>query len=106
VFGDGGQYRDFVYVADVVRYLQAAMRDMPDEARVFNICTGRTTTVVELARAIAELAGVEAEIAYGPARAGDIRESVGDPAALQAAFGFAAETRLKDGLRETLKDYL
>ena len=106
VFGDGGQYRDFVYVADVVRYLRAAMTGMPEGARVFNICTGRTTTVVELARTIAELAGVEAGIEHGEARAGDIRESVGDPAAVQAAFGFAAETRLKDGLRETLKDYL
>lgn len=106
VFGDGGQYRDFVYVADVVRYLRAAMQDMPDGARVFNICTGRTTTVVQLAQTIAELAGVEAEIAYGPARTGDIRESVGDPSAVKAAFGFSADTLLKDGLRETLKDYL
>lgn len=106
VFGDGGQYRDFVYVADVVRYLQAAMTDMPAAARVFNICTGRTTTVVQLARSIAEIAGVKADISYGPARIGDIRESVGDPAAVQAAFGFGADTVLMDGLRETLKDYL
>lgn len=106
VFGDGGQYRDFVYVADVVRYLLAAMADMPAGARVFNICTGRTTTVVELARTIAELAGVKADIAHGPARVGDIRESVGDPTAVTAAFGFSADTLLKDGLRETVKDYL
>ena len=106
VFGDGGQYRDFVYVADVVRYLAAAMHEMPAEARVFNICTGRTTTVVELATTIADIAGVEARIEHGPARVGDIRESLGDPGAVTATFGFAAETLLKDGLRETLKDYL
>ena len=106
VFGDGGQYRDFVYVADVVRYLRAAMQDMPQGARVFNICTGRTTTVVQLARAIAEIAGVDADIGHGPARVGDIRESVGDPTAVTAAFGFSADTLLKDGLTETLKDYL
>ena len=101
--GDGGQYRDFVYVADVVRHLVAAMAGMEDGARVFNICTGRSTTVLELAHLIARLAGRnDPKITHGPARVGDIRESLGDPAAAKAAFGFTADTLIADGLKPTL----
>lgn len=101
--GDGGQYRDFVYVADVVRHLVAAMQRMEPGARVFNICTGRSTTVLELAQLIARLAGRnDPKIEHGPARVGDIRESLGDPTAAKAAFGFTADTLIADGLKPTL----
>lgn len=101
--GDGGQYRDFVYVADVVRHLVAAMQRMEPGARVFNICTGRSTTVLELAQLIARLAGRnDPKIEHGPARIGDIRESLGDPSAAKAAFGFTADTLIADGLKPTL----
>lgn len=102
VFGDGGQTRDFVFVADVVRALLAAMRGASVEARVFNVCTGRATSVLDLARAVAEVVGAAPEISFGPARAGDIRASLGDPSAAHAALGFAAGTRLRDGLSRTL----
>lgn len=101
--GDGGQYRDFVYVADVVRHLVAAMQRMEPGARVFNICTGRSTTVLDLAQLIARLAGRnDPKIEHGPARVGDIRESLGDPSAAKAAFGFTADTLIADGLKPTL----
>jgi UDP-glucose 4-epimerase len=102
VFGDGGQTRDFVFVADVVRALLTAMREVSCQARVFNVCTGRATSVADLARTIAEVLGVAPEIGFGPARPGDVRASLGDPAAARAALGFAAETTLRDGLAGTL----
>jgi UDP-glucose 4-epimerase len=107
VNGDGGQVRDFVYVADVVRHLVAAMDDdtkgsRAEGSRVFNVCTGRPTTVLELARIISDLGGVKPRVAHGPARAGDIRTSLGNPAKAAEAFGFTAETPVAEGLRETL----
>ncbi len=102
VFGDGGQTRDFVFVADVVRALLAAMRGASLKAEVFNVCTGRAISVLDLACAIAEAIGVAPEIGFGPARPGDIRASLGDPSAASAALGFAAETGLRDGLSRTL----
>ena len=38
VFGDGGQCRDFVFVMDVVKYLQAAMDTKLDGAEIYCIC--------------------------------------------------------------------
>lgn len=102
VFGDGQQTRDFVYVADVVRHLRAAM-DRPSLApEVFNVCTGREITIVELAEAIAEINGSTVEISHAEPRAGDIRVSCGDPSKATEALGVRAETALADGLRQTL----
>lgn len=103
VNGDGGQSRDFVYVADVVRHLVAAMEGMKPDAEVFNICTGRSTTVLELAHVISRIGGVQADIVHGPARVGDIRESLGNPTKAKAAFGFTADTTIDEGLLPTLR---
>jgi UDP-glucose 4-epimerase len=104
VHGDGGQTRDFVYVADVVAHLLAGMRllQAAPQASVVNVCTGQATSVLLLARTLGAAAGRTARIAHGPARAGDIRTSLGDPRMATALLGVAARTRLEEGLRATL----
>jgi UDP-glucose 4-epimerase len=96
VHGDGGQTRDFVFVADVVAHLRAAMRKLTDApgAYVSNVCTGIETSVLMLAKALG--AG---EIIQGPARAGDIRRSVGSSARATALLGIVARTTLVEGLK-------
>jgi UDP-glucose 4-epimerase len=101
IFGDGGQTRDFIYVGDVVRALMAAMHSSGEGAEVFNVCTGRSTSVLELARSIAEACGVAADIKTAPERAGDIRVSLGYPAFARERLGFSAETELAEGLALT-----
>ncbi|HVJ52919.1 MAG TPA: NAD-dependent epimerase/dehydratase family protein [Aliidongia sp.] len=102
VNGDGLQSRDFVYVADVVAHLRAAMKTSHTEARVFNVCTGRATTIGDLARLIAMKLGIEADIAHGPARAGDIRHSIGTPERAIAGLGVRAAVAIEDGLGRLL----
>jgi UDP-glucose 4-epimerase len=110
IFGDGGQTRDFVYVGDVVAALAGVMArlERPAEPRprgaaeVFNVCTGRGTTIAELAGLVARLCGVEPRIAPAPARAGEVRSSRGDPSRLVAALGIVAATPLARGLARTL----
>ena len=104
VHGDGGQTRDFVFVADVVAHLLAGMRllQAAPQATVVNVCTGRPTSVIELARTLGRAARREVRVAHGPARAGDIRASLGDPSVATALLGVAARTRLEEGLVATL----
>lgn len=102
VFGDGEQVRDFVYVDDVVRHLLAAMTRQPQAACIYNVCTGLATSVLDLAAAIGRVAGRMPQLRHGPARPGDIRRSVGDPAAAATALGVAAQVTLDTGLRPTL----
>jgi UDP-glucose 4-epimerase len=98
IFGDGGQTRDFIYVADVVDALLRAMeRDTPG-ASVFNVCTGRATSLVELAGAIGRVFGRTPEIAFAEARVGDIRESLGNPAMARDLLGFSAKFEIEEGL--------
>jgi len=103
VYGDGNQTRDFIYVADVVKHLCAAMRQLRSGAGVLNVCTGRATSVLTLASLISKLSGHECPIQHRPARPGDIRDSLGDPAGAIAMLGLSAETTLADGLARTLR---
>ncbi|MPY72094.1 MAG: NAD-dependent epimerase/dehydratase family protein [Alphaproteobacteria bacterium] len=104
IFGDGEQSRDFVFVADAVRFVMRgmALAEQGEGAAVFNVCTGRETTVNRLAAVLCEIAGRMAPIGFGPARSGDIRRSLGDPAAAAVALGVTADTGIEDGLAETL----
>jgi UDP-glucose 4-epimerase len=103
IFGDGLQTRDFVYVADVVASLRAAMASLTGPKTVlYNVCTGRSTSVVELAHAVADLCGIAADIAFAAPRAGEIRVSLGSPERLEAELGIACCTEIADGLRATL----
>ena len=98
IFGDGGQTRDFVFVGDVVdALLAAAGRD----GGVFNVGTGRETSVLELHRACALAAGSKAEPSFEPARLGDVRRSALDVSRADRELGWRAATPLADGLRAT-----
>jgi UDP-glucose 4-epimerase len=109
IFGDGGQTRDFVYVADVVQALLKAMgqdsggqhsREQESVGpHVFNVCTGKTTSLLELAAAIGLVFGRTPAITFGAARAGDIRESLGDPGMTREVLGFSATLPIEEGLR-------
>ena len=102
IHGDGGQSRDFVFVADAVAFLCAAMASPGTEPRVLNVCTGQGTTVSELFDLLCELGGCQVSKEQAPLRTGDIRTSLGDPACAQRVLGVAAEISLRDGLQKTL----
>jgi UDP-glucose 4-epimerase len=102
IFGDGGQTRDFVYVADVVLALLAAMRLAPADAPVFNVCTGVATSVLDLARVIAELSATRLDAAHRPPRAGEIRHSTGSPDLSRKALALTEPEGLRNGLGKVL----
>nr|CRH07786.1 putative NAD-dependent epimerase/dehydratase [Candidatus Magnetococcus massalia] len=104
IFGDGQQTRDFVYVADVVAHLMAGMDKAGErEAPVYNVCTGKETTVLQLAETVRSLLKGSSAINHGEPRAGDIRESLGNPAQATANLGVSAKVELRDGLHALLE---
>lgn len=104
IHGDGRQLRDFVYVADAVRHLRAALRLLQEkpQATVVNVCTGIGTSILDLAHTLGRVTGREPDIAFSPPREGDIRTSIGEPARARRLLGTAAATTLTDGLAATL----
>jgi len=98
VFGDGAQTRDYVYVGDVARATLAATgRD----GGVYNVGTGRETSVVELLDLCQRIAATRFDATFMPARPGEIQRSVLDPSRAVDELGWRAEHSLEDGLRET-----
>jgi UDP-glucose 4-epimerase len=98
IFGDGLQLRDFVFVGDVVEALLAAAGH---QGGVFNIGSGQPTTVLDLHRACAEVAGVDAEPVFEAPRLGDLRRSELDVSRAAEELGFRARTPLAEGLART-----
>jgi UDP-glucose 4-epimerase len=98
IFGDGRQTRDFVFVGDVVAALLASVGH---GGGVFNVGTGRETSVLELHRACAAVAGSEAEPEFAAPRLGEVLRSVLDVSRAGRELGWHAATPLDDGLRAT-----
>lgn len=101
IYGDGRQTRDFVYVDDVVRALVAGMERLPDGQRVLNVCTGRQTSILDIARTLAAVAGRPLQVAHEPARQGAILHSQGSPRRLRESLDVVAATSLERGLQRT-----
>jgi UDP-glucose 4-epimerase len=102
VFGDGEQTRDFVFVGDVVAAMLAAMRLRPADASVFNVCTGVPTSVLTLARVIAELAGKTMDVRHMAPRAGEIRHSTGSRLLSHNTLALSEPLPLRAGLKQVL----
>jgi UDP-glucose 4-epimerase len=97
VHGDGTQTRDFVHVADVVEAnCLAAVQGMAGEA--YNIGTGRSISVRELAEIVTELTDSDSEIVHQDARGGDIAHSRADIQKATHELEFEPAHSLRDGL--------
>jgi len=103
VYEDGRQTRDFVHVSDIVQANLLALEQETANGRVYNVGTGRATSVLEVAGALAELLdfGDPPEV-LGQYRAGDIRHCVADISRIERELGYRPRVAFDDGLRELL----
>lgn len=103
IFGDGGQTRDFTFVADAVA-ATAACASAPAESsgQVFNVAGGRRVSVNELVEVLISIIGSGVKPVYEPARAGDVRDSLAGLERAKAVLGWQPAVKLEDGLRKTV----
>jgi len=106
IYGDGDQYRDFIFVKDVVKANMLAANESEAKGRIFNIGTGRYIRINELWEKISQLAGYNLKPKYKQARPGDIRESVANIDQAQEALGFRPDYSFEKGLKETFEWYM
>ena len=102
IYGDGSQTRDFVNVNDIVQALLACMKSSGANGEVFNIGSGKPTSITELAKTVLELTGQDLEIRCELARAGDIKDSYADISKAKRLLGYEPKVTLRDGLRALL----
>jgi UDP-glucose 4-epimerase len=101
IYGDGEQTRDYVYVGDVARANLAALSTSASGA--FNIGTGRETSVNQLFRALARIAGINEPPTFAPMRPGEQRRSVISPARAASELGWQSQITLEEGLKRTFE---
>ena len=101
IFEDGEQRRDFVSVYDVVNACRLALEAPDAPGHAFNIGSGRSCSVREVAELLAGVLGkaIEPEIS-GKYRVGDIRHCFADITRARAVLGYQPTVTIEDGLIE------
>ncbi len=99
ITGNGLQTRDFIYVEDVV---EACIKSIRSGQGIFNIGTGKETSIKVLYHLIAGLIS-KREPKYVPPRPGDVYRSVLKIGLAKRGLAWQPETELLDGLKKTIK---
>jgi UDP-glucose 4-epimerase len=102
IYGDGGQTRDFTYIANVVDGVLRACEAPNAAGHVINVATGRRISLNELLEVMNRIVGTTLEPVYREARSGDVRDSQADIAKAQALLGYEPTIDLEEGLQRTL----
>ena len=105
IFGDGEQYRDFVYVDNVVdANIRAATAPASKvSGRAYNVACGGKTTLKQLLATIEGIVGTKLGATFAEGRAGDIRESVADISRIRQELGYEPRVGLEEGLRRLIQ---
>ena len=108
IYGDGTQRRDYLHVDDLVLALVALAESSLSDGRVFNVGSGEGARMIDMARAIIDLAGAgHVEHVGWPALAEQIEtgDFVADISRIRADLGWTPGIALRDGLQKTIDHY-
>jgi UDP-glucose 4-epimerase len=102
ILGDGSVVRDFIYIEDLTRaFFQALVTRT--KSRVFNIGTGRGTSISELLELIRRITGRDFRIEKRPGRRADVPVNVLDPQLAGKELKWRAEVSLEEGISRVWK---
>jgi UDP-glucose 4-epimerase len=107
IFGDGEQSRDFTYIENVVNanLLAAAAPAEKVAGKMMNVATASRITLNHTFEILCDLTGYSGKPAYGPARAGDVHDSLADIRLAGELLGYQPTVDFKEGLRRTVEWY-
>jgi nucleoside-diphosphate-sugar epimerase len=105
IYGDGGQTRDFTYVANVVDGVLRACEAPTASGEVINVATGGRISLNDLFRAMRDITGGTVEPTYVETRAGDVRDSQADISKAKRILGYEQIVSFEEGLRRTVEWY-
>ncbi|UCD83320.1 MAG: NAD-dependent epimerase/dehydratase family protein [Deltaproteobacteria bacterium] len=102
IWGDGSVVRDFIYIDDLVRAFLKALTTRT-RSRVFNIGTGRGTSINGLIELIRRVTGREFRVEYAPGRKVDVPVNILDPRLAGKELKWKARVSLEEGVRRIWK---
>ncbi len=101
VYGDGEQTRDFIFVEDAVTTNILAAVHPKAAGEVFNIATGKATTINKVVKVIQEVSGWEGQINYTAARPGEIIHSRASIKKAKQLIGYRPAIAFEQGFKQT-----
>ena len=102
IFGNGSQIRDFIHVEDVANANYSAMKSDVSNSHV-NIGTGNSISILELAKNMISISGLDLELIMEKALEGDIEKSQSNNSLARKSFHWMPERKLEDWLKQTIK---
>ena len=98
---DGTCIRDYVHVSDVAdAHVRALLFTSGKPLDVFNIGTGKGTSVLEMIQYFNEVSGIDLPYQIGPRRSGDITEIFANVSYSNATLGWRAQRSVKEALND------
>ena len=97
--GNGKQTRDYIFVNDVIEANMAVMHSEHND--LFNVATGKETSVNELFRSLVEITGSKVKEVYGPEKRGEQARCVLDCSKLRRTADWEPKVSLLEGLEKT-----
>jgi len=105
IYGDGGQTRDFTYIANVVDGVLRAVNAPHAAGEVINVATGNRVSLLEVLSTVNTILGSNVTPQFREARRGDVRDSQADIGKAARLLGYKPTVSLEDGLRRTIDWY-
>jgi dTDP-L-rhamnose 4-epimerase len=99
VYEDGEIGRDFIYIDDIIRFMNAALQKPPAGQRRIDVGSGEVITILEAAKLIANIYDAPVPEISGAFRYGDVRWAVCDTQDLAAELGGPIEIDFAEGNR-------
>jgi len=104
IFGDGNQTRDFIHIADVVDAVIKASTTSLAESEILNVGSGKAVKIIDLARLLIRLFGLDLEPIHADPRPGDIRHSYADISRIKRVLGWQPKISLEEGLKRLVEN--
>ena len=105
IYGDGGQTRDFTFVANVVDGVLRACDAPGASGEIINVATGGRISLNELFAEMKKIVGATVDPIYAEPRQGDVRDSQADIRKAKEILGYEPSISFEEGLTRTIEWY-
>ena len=99
---DGTAMRDFIHVVDLARGHVAAIDHQKNGVQVYNLGTGKATSVMEMVKAFEKAAGKPLPYKIAGRRPGDLAVVFAGAEKAEKELGWKAELTIEDAMRDTI----
>lgn len=99
---DGTGVRDYIHVVDLAKGHVAAIEKMKPGISIYNLGTGKGTSVLEMVAAFEKASGKKLPYKIAPRRAGDLGEIYANPKKAKEELGWETELTIEDAMRDTI----